>query len=135
MGLPSIHHINDFHATTEHILCDPRQRRSLPPGSVANLIDDLLQVPYHLQQPLWRIANKIQVSATNRKALQDCQKARTIPHCKYSKHWAIIFQEVVSNAKAAIHPKFVDPIQQHLHTKALIRKQIHGPKEPQAVAI
>ena len=69
MGLASIHRINEFHATTERILCDrPRQRHSLPPGSVADLIDHFLQALCHLQQPLWRMANRTQVSATDRRA-------------------------------------------------------------------
>ena len=61
---------------TEHILYDrPRQRHSLPPGSVADLIDHFLQVPCHLQQPLWRMASRTR---------QNYQKARTITHCNWS---------------------------------------------------
>ena len=76
MDLASIHRINDLHAMTEHILYDrPRQRHSLPPGSVADLIDHFLQVPCHLQQPLWRMASRTR---------QNYQKARTITHCNWS---------------------------------------------------
>ena len=127
MGLASNHRINDFHATTEHILCDrPRQRHSLPPGSVADLIDHFQQVPCHLQQPLWRMASRTQVNATNRRALrQNWQKADSHP-LQVVQALVYRFSRIVSSAKAAIHPKFADPVQQQIHIKALIRKQIHG---------
>ena len=81
MGLASIHRINDSHAR-------PRQWHSLPPGSVADFIDDLLQVPCPLQTTF--VADSEQDKG-------QCHKPQ--------------------------------PVQQHLHTKALIRKHIHGPKQ------
>ena len=33
--------------------------------------------------------------------------------------------KLVSSAKGAVHPKFVDPVQQHLDIEALLRKQIY----------